>query len=363
MSHYEERLQADLEGLRQRVRAVGRRVLEAHRRSVQALLQGDRALAYETILGDHAINREVLAIDAACHAFVARHLPSAGHLRFVSAVLRLNVALERIGDYAVTVCREAVQLTAPPPASFAGDIGLMAEQSRAVLAQALEAWNQGNAELARGTLGMAVQAASASDKVFHDLLREGEEGTRPLKDLFALLLIFNRLGRVVGQAKNLCEETLFAIAGETKARKVYKILFVDAADDCTTQLAVAFARKAFAEGGRFASAGWSPAAQIDPRCRAFMESRGLGSADLVPRPLASLREELSSFHVVVSFGGDLRPHVEAVPFHTVVLEWDLGPGLAGSGTEAAEEQLATKLQEVGVRIRQLMETLRGEEAV
>ena len=70
---------------------------------MHALLTRDRELAAEVILGDLPINREVRAIDALCHAFVARHLPSAGHLRFVSSVLRLNVELERIGDYAVTI--------------------------------------------------------------------------------------------------------------------------------------------------------------------------------------------------------------------------------------------------------------------
>ena len=210
---------------------------------------------------------------------------------------------------------------------------------------------------------MAAQAASLSDKVFADLLHEGEVGSRPLQDLFALLLIFNRLDRVVGQAKNLCEETLFAIAGETKAPKVYRVLFVDEGDDCTTQLAVGYARKAFADSGHFASAGWKPAGAIDPRCRGFMEARGLSTTELGPRSLAAVGEELPSYHVVVSLAGDLRPHVEAVPFHTVVLEWDLGPELEGAGPELAEEVLATRLQDLGVRIRQLMETLRGEEAL
>ncbi|MCB1033830.1 MAG: hypothetical protein KDD47_08365, partial [Acidobacteria bacterium] len=219
MSHYEARLESDLQKLRQRSHAVGTRVLEAQRRAVQAILHGDRTLAYETILGDLAINREIRSIDKACHAFVAQHLPSAGHLRFVSSALRLHIGLERIGDYAATLCRLAVKLSSPPPAAMVGDIQLMADQSQRVLKQALKAWDEGNAELARGTIGMAKQAASAYDKTFADLLREGQEGSRPIGDLFALQVVLNRLDRVVAQAKNICEETLFAVTGETKAPK------------------------------------------------------------------------------------------------------------------------------------------------
>ena len=137
MSHYEERLEADLGKIRGRLKEIGTQVEEAHKAAVHALLTGDRALAYETILSDHPINREIRGIDQACHAFVARHLPSAGHLRFVSSVLRLGVGLERIGDYASTICREAVQLSAPPSKAVARDIDLMADQSRGVLRQAM----------------------------------------------------------------------------------------------------------------------------------------------------------------------------------------------------------------------------------
>ena len=45
----------------------------------------------------------------------------------------------------------------------------------------------------------------------------------------ALLSALNHLERISDQAKNICEETLFTITGETKAPKVYKILFLDQA--------------------------------------------------------------------------------------------------------------------------------------
>ena len=69
----------------------------------------------EVVLGDLVVNRRVRKLDSKCHAFVARHLPSAGHLRFVSSVLRLSIALERVGDYAVIIARELAQLESPPP--------------------------------------------------------------------------------------------------------------------------------------------------------------------------------------------------------------------------------------------------------
>ena len=122
MTHYEERLEQDLARLREGVAAVGEKVQKALDNAVRALLERDHELAYSTVLGDMPINRDVRGIDRRCHVFVARHLPSSGHLRFVSSVMRLNVALERIGDYAVAISREAVQLTDAPPSTVARDI-------------------------------------------------------------------------------------------------------------------------------------------------------------------------------------------------------------------------------------------------
>ena len=358
MSHYEERLEADLGKIRRRLKAIGVQVEEAHKAAVHALLTGDRTLAYETILSDHPINREIRSIDRACHAFVARHLPSAGHLRFVSSVLRLGVGLERIGDYASTICREAVQLSSVPSPTLARDIDLMADQSRGVLRQAMRSWNESSADLARGTIGMVKQASAASRKVFEDLLREGEEREGPLGDLFAMLVIFNRLDRVIAQAKNICEETLFAAAGETKAPKVYRILFLDEKNDCASLLAEAYGKKAFPEALACSSAGWAPAATIEPRAQVFMEQRGLDTAGLTPEP--PIHEDLADYHVIVSFGGDVRPHLPEIPFHTVVLEWDLGPGPHDMDQERAEGLIEEMYKKIADELQRLIETLRGE---
>ena len=81
MSHYEERLQEDLDRLHTTVQTLGDTVGTAMRNAVRALLENDVELANEVIIGDLAINRSSRDLDRSCHAFVARHLPSAGHLR------------------------------------------------------------------------------------------------------------------------------------------------------------------------------------------------------------------------------------------------------------------------------------------
>jgi hypothetical protein len=196
--------------------------------------------------------------------------------------------------------------------------------------------------------------------MFRHLTREGAE--LPLKDAFGLLLVFSRLHRVSDQAKNLCEETLFALTGETKPPKRYQILFVDARDTIIGPLAVALARKAFPESGDYYSAGFQAGDQLAPELEALADDYSLDLSGLTPTPLKSDREALEKYHVVVCLTPDASRHIPHVPYATALLEWEL-PRLSDPGVGST---LDTRLREITQRlssdIRDLMVTMRGEEA-
>jgi len=358
MTHYEERLERDLERIREKLRRLAEKIGQALRNATHAVLTHDHALASDTILDDLEINRQIRALDERCHAFIALYLPSAGHLRYISSVLRLNIALERVGDYAVAIAREAAQLSDKPPGTVAGDIELMAEQSGRLFQESMIAFNAASPERARGTQGMAYQVSVTFAKVFADLLKAGEKGKRPLRDLFALLVVFNRLSRVADQAKNVCEETIFAVTGETKAPRVYRILFLDERNAGASQLAEALARKAFPTTGSYESAGWAPADTLDPGFKEFMDNRGFDVGSLRPSGLPPTHEQLATYQIIISLQGDARPHLEELPFHTVLLEWDVGAA-DRSADETALEEMRKAL---AARMQELMERLRGEGA-
>ena len=362
-SHYEERLEADLQQIRDRVVAVSQRIEHALEQSVTALVHQDKALANRTILGDLSINRAIMEIDRLCHAFVARHLPSAGHLRFISSVMRMNVELERIGDYAVTICRETVQLSEPVEALLLREAERIAKDSIQMFEQAVRAFAESNAELARATIGYADQIDRSFANIFEELVEEGQEKKRTVRDLFGTLVIFNRLERVSDQAKNICEETIFAVTGETKPPKVYRILFVDETNACRSQMAAAIARKAYPNSGVYSSAGRAPAKALDPRLIDFMDARGIGLDAQKPRGIEEISDSLGDFHVIVSLEGPIERYLPKVPFRTVVLEWDVPtPPPPGADPAEASARMEEIYKAIANEVRELMETLRGEEA-
>ncbi len=360
MSHYEQRLERDLNRIKQQLASLAERVEDSLGDATHALLTGNDKLAYATVLSDQAINRESRALDRMCHGFIALHLPSAGHLRLMSAIIRTNLALERLGDYAVTICRESVQLAHRPQGLVARELELMAGESRQMLKQAIAAFTEGSADQAKATMGMADQVERTFDTVFTDLVGEGTQSS--IKDLFAYLVIFNMLERVSDQAKNVCEETVFAVTGEGKAAKVYRILFLDEDNSTLGPMAEAIARKNYPGSGEYLSAGRYAAASIAPALVTFLQERGIDLGDEAPQALELSKQELADYHVIVGLEGPAKSYLDEVPFHTTLLDWDLG----GTPGTLADDQMRQRYEalyrEIAVQVSNLMTTLRGEEA-
>ncbi len=358
MTFYEQRLATDREEIQRRVVAVGRQVTAAVRESVRALLEHDEAACARVILGDLPINREVRAINRQCHRFIARHLPSGSHLRFVSAVLQMNVALERIGDYAVTIAREGVQLPAAPRGRLAEELQELTDQATTVLGHALDAFEGQDASLARMTKPEAKSVGRTFAQTYRELTQQGSD--LPLPQALAMLNVFHRLERVGDQAKNLCEDTLFELTGEAKPPKQYQVLFVDARATIAAPLAAALGRKTFPESGQYTAAGYQPGDALDPALLSLANELALEVPG--PQPLPAQLQDLEQFHVIVGLTPGVRRELPAVPYSTAFLQWEV-PRLADASSGAdLPEKLRELSRELSNRIHDLMTTMRGEDA-
>lgn len=362
MSHYEERLEHDLENIRSEVSKLAGWVDEAVNNSIHALLSGNDELASSTILHDGPINRKMREIDGLCHRFVAVHLPSAGPLRLISSVIRINIILERIGDYAVTISRELQQLreaNAELDDNAARGIELLASEVQLMLKQSITSFEESNIEMARSTIAMASQIENTVAGLYQGLYDDKLSCT--LKERFAIFSVYHRLERIADQAKNLCEQTVFTISGEGKASKVYHILFIDDDNSCLSQLAEAVARKHFPESGVYLSAaGVAPASQLSGGLLEFMDSHGMQTTNVELRANDLTPIQLSGFHVIVSLQAPVKTYIQNPPFNTTSLNWALNSVPEGCVCDAqAYENIH---RELAVRIKDMMVLLRGEDA-
>jgi len=358
MSHLEQRLEHDLTEIRDQIADLGIKAEQAMDGALRALHTADDNLAFTTILSDLPINRQMRKIDRMCHSFIAVHLPSAGHLRLISSVIRANIILERIGDYAVTIAREAVQLGDVPEGYMSSELKTIGAEAMAVLSESISAFNTANAERARAAKALAQRVEHDMDGIYAELLECCEEsGAGCSRETLIYLIIFSQLKRVSDQAKNLAEETIFIETGETKAPKVYQILFVDKDSSCLAPMAQLIARKIFPDVGEYMHAGVKAAGELDSHMVSFMRERGFDLSGVLPVPLNASREALSEYHVIVGLNQKVLKAVGKLPFRTSALNWkhlEVPDGDDRDGWEDLYKNLA-------LQIRELLTLLRGSE--
>src|SRR5712691_9953709 len=95
----------DLQRLESLLGQESEAVRNAIRGVVKALEEEDLELADEVIAYDDEVDRLYLEIEEAIAVLLARQTPVAGDLRLVLAMIHINLHLERMADYCVTVAK------------------------------------------------------------------------------------------------------------------------------------------------------------------------------------------------------------------------------------------------------------------
>src|SRR5579871_2245155 len=169
-SFYEE-----LESLEAAIQSEGDLVLRALRSALNALARGDDELADEVIGFDDEIDNRYLAIENGVQSLLARQTPVASDLRLVLAILRVNLHLERMADYCVTVAKltklmGGLDVSDDRILSSLEDMGLRAEQ---MILLAMDAFQTRDVDKARSLNELDDLIDRANRDAVTDLLQLG----------------------------------------------------------------------------------------------------------------------------------------------------------------------------------------------
>ena len=204
-------LDNELQQLKSETIGMWQMVLSQLSKAKEALTNMDRDLAREVILTEKRVNAYELKIDSDCEDIIALFAPVAIDLRFLLAVLKINMNLERTGDIAEGIAKFVVDI----PQHF--DVQLL-ETTRVI-----EMFEQGNNMVSEVMNAFEKEDTLRARKVFQkdDLLDEinrdaasvvaGYVQNNPDKIPEALYVLstIRKLERVGDQAKNMAEEIIF----------------------------------------------------------------------------------------------------------------------------------------------------------
>src|SRR5579871_6784754 len=108
--------------------------------AVQALIQRDGALAQSVIDGDNLVNEHQRTIRNRTFGVIARQAPVARDLRELVTIQLIINELERMGDHAVGVAKNAIRLSAQPPVKAFVDLPDMAKLIRQQVRDAIQSF-------------------------------------------------------------------------------------------------------------------------------------------------------------------------------------------------------------------------------
>jgi phosphate transport system protein len=322
--HFEESLQRDINLIRSKVQFMADLNEGALYNSLQALIKKDRQLAYTVILRDRCIDELETELDRLCLAFIVRQQPVAGHLRFVYSTIKIIRELERIGDYAESMARQALHLIPieklPPFKAFIE----LADVSIPMLHDAIKAFLEKNDELARKTMVQEEKADHIRNRINGTLFQLRKDEVLPLEALAPLMTIARRLERVADQAKNICEETIYMATGEFAKHphtSIYYILFVDEDNACVSQMAEAIGEALKIPKFCFKSAGIKTTS-VDPMTKDFLSVKGI---DISTAQSKSIDQAIASepIQVIVALSPQVREHLPRKLENLIVLDWSI----------------------------------------
>ena len=207
-------LREELDQLEARLQEEGVQVLRAIRGSMNALTHQDIELADEVISFDDEVDASYLAIEEGIQSLLARQTPVAVDLRLVLAVLHVNLHLERMADYCVTVAKLTKLVhDVTPDTTLLEAFDEMGARAEEMIRVALDSFSERNVEQAEALVDLDELIDRGNRRVVNHVLELGSDPE--IREWGLRMIVVSRcLERIGDHAVDIGEQTAFLVTGE-----------------------------------------------------------------------------------------------------------------------------------------------------
>jgi phosphate transport system protein len=209
-----ETLDRELREIRENVLRMGSMVGDQIRAALDALVRHDSEAATAVILGDGRINEVQRHISTLVSTTIATQQPVARDLRFLLALDHVTYELERIGDHAASVAKQARKLAPEPPLKKYVDLPQMGDIAAQQVHDVLRA-------LVDVDLAQARQVAARDDEIdalyhrtFDEVLALMRADPGNVDRGARILFAGHYLERIGDRVTNIAEDVVFLATGE-----------------------------------------------------------------------------------------------------------------------------------------------------
>ena len=207
------RFHQGLDELKEKLLRMGGMAESAVERAVQAYTRRDLQLARMVLSDEAAINTIEREIDELALDLLAMQQPMAIDLRFITAVMKINADLERVGDQAVNIAERAIDSAGLPFVELPVDIPRMAVTATGMVRDALQSFIDAKAETAEALLKQDDIVDDMNREIARAMLDRMTQDPQVTRQAMNALLIGRNLERVADHATNIAEDVIFWVRG------------------------------------------------------------------------------------------------------------------------------------------------------
>jgi phosphate transport system protein len=207
--HFEQ----ELEQLKGKLLEMSALVESAIYRSIQGVVEKNQDLAEQVLKNEARINQLEIEVDDMAISLLALQAPLAADLRLVTAAIKINNDLERMGDLSVNIAQSALALMKEPMIRPLIDIPHIAGLAQGMVRKALDAFVNRDPEMARSVLASDDAVDNMRTASYHELISFMEKNPQQISQALYLLSTVRNLERIADHATNIAEDVLFLVKG------------------------------------------------------------------------------------------------------------------------------------------------------
>lgn len=211
--HSNRHLDVELETLRRLLVEMSEVVDEQVAGAIDAVANCDVELARRVRERDDEVDRFELDVDHQCERILALFTPVAVDLRLIIAAVKVNTDLERIGDHAKNLAKNTQRLESCSDLIKNTRIREMADEARAVLHEAQDAFMKQDRLLAREVLAHDRRVDRLHDETLNTVAQLFRDHPARANELVHLVNMSKSVERIADHAKNIAEIVVFLVEG------------------------------------------------------------------------------------------------------------------------------------------------------
>jgi phosphate transport system protein len=214
--HISQQYNIELDDIRKHLSEMGGMAQRQVNDAISALVDADITKAEQVVRADKTVNSMEVSIDEECIRILARRQPAASDLRLVIAVTKAITDLERIGDEASKIARQAIALgseggMAPRGYVEVRHIGGLVSR---MLQDALDAFARLDVDMANGVVQMDRTVDLEYGTAMRELVTFMMEDPRSITRVLNIMWSLRALERIGDHGRNLAQYVIYLVNGE-----------------------------------------------------------------------------------------------------------------------------------------------------